>query len=101
MTSAVGPQDSPATVLPEQKKSLQARLARVEGQLRGIQRMIEREEDCEAIAQQVAAARGALNRAFAEIVSCALQHRVLEAGEAGVDTREKLAEITRLIARYS
>ena len=91
----------PATVSSAQKRSLKARLARVEGQLRGIQRMIDREEDCEAIAQQVAAARGALNRAFAEIVSCALEHRVLEAGEPGVDTREKLAEITRLIARYS
>lgn len=90
----------PATVSSDQKRSLKARLARVEGQLRGIQRMIDREEDCEAIAQQVAAARGALNRTFAEIVSCALEHRLLEVGGQGEETRTRLAEITRLIARY-
>ena len=41
----------------EKKKSLCARLARVEGQLRGIQRLIDGDADCEKIAQQLAAAR--------------------------------------------
>lgn len=33
------------------RKKLVDRLARVEGQLRGIQKMITRKDDCEAIAQ--------------------------------------------------
>ncbi|MDH3255358.1 MAG: metal-sensitive transcriptional regulator, partial [Acidobacteriota bacterium] len=49
------------SVAPEEHKRLLDRLARVEGQLRGIQKMIHQEAECEAIAQQLAAARGALN----------------------------------------
>ena len=45
------------------------RLARIEGQIRGLQAMIRRDEDCEAIAQQFAAARKALGEmAQADIV---------------------------------
>ena len=66
-----------AVVPIEDKKRLLARLARVEGQLRGIQKMISDDEDCERIAQQLAAARGALNKAFSDQISCAYgrQHR--------------------------
>ncbi|WP_220359294.1 metal-sensitive transcriptional regulator [Alkalilimnicola ehrlichii] len=46
------------------KKALLARLARIEGQIRGIRRMIDEDESCEAVAQQLAASRKALNKAF-------------------------------------
>ena len=48
------PETAPGTVSEEDKKTLIDRLARVEGQLRGVQRMIADEKDCEAIAQQLA-----------------------------------------------
>ena len=48
----------------EQKKALCARLARAEGQLRGIQRLIQDDADCEKIAGQLAAARKALDKSF-------------------------------------
>jgi DNA-binding FrmR family transcriptional regulator len=38
------------------------RLRRVEGQVRGLQRMVEEERDCEAIVTQLMAARAALDR---------------------------------------
>lgn len=38
------------------------RLKRVEGQIRGLQRMVEQERDCEAILTQLVAARAALDR---------------------------------------
>jgi DNA-binding FrmR family transcriptional regulator len=38
------------------------RLKRVEGQVRGLQRMVEEERDCEAIITQLMAARSALDR---------------------------------------
>lgn len=89
----------PATVSEEEKKALIDRLARVEGQLRGVQRMIAEEKRCEAIAQQLAAARGALNKAFAELIACAFQHRLaaLPEDERG---RDQISEIIQLLAKY-
>ena len=90
--------ETPGTVSDEDKKTLIDRLARVEGQLRGVQRMIADEKDCEAIAQQLAAARGALNKAFAELIACAFQHRLMAAG--GDDDRDHVSEIVQLLAKY-
>jgi DNA-binding FrmR family transcriptional regulator len=55
------------------KKDLINRLRRVEGQLRGIQAMIEKGADCEAITQQLSASRRALDKAFYHVLSCAIQ----------------------------
>ena len=46
------------------KKALVMRLKRIEGQLRGIQNLIESGSDCEAVAQQMSASRKALDKAF-------------------------------------
>jgi DNA-binding FrmR family transcriptional regulator len=58
----------------EDKKAMDARLARVEGQVRAVRRMIDEDETCESIAQQLSAARRALDRAFYEMVSCMIRH---------------------------
>ena len=57
---------------PERKKALLLRLKRVEGQLRGIQRLIEADADCEQVAQQLAAARKALDKSFFMMVGCVM-----------------------------
>ena len=44
------------------RAALLSRLKRVEGQVRGIQAMIERNDECEKVAQQMSAARKALDR---------------------------------------
>ena len=90
---------TPGTVSDKDKKTLIDRLARIEGQLRGVQRMIADEKDCEAIAQQLAAARGALNKAFAELIACAFQHRLQAKGD-GDDDRDYVSEIVQLLAKY-
>ncbi len=56
----------------EQKKALRARLARIEGQLGGLQRSLELETDCELMAQQLSAARKALDKAFFVLIGCAI-----------------------------
>jgi CsoR family transcriptional regulator, copper-sensing transcriptional repressor len=61
------------------KKALCMRLARVEGQLRGLQRQIEEEEDCQKIAQQLSAARKALDKAFFTMVACVIEQGDLPA----------------------
>ena len=74
----------------ESKKAMDSRLARIEGQVRGVRRMIGENEPCEDIAQQLAAARRALDRAFYEMVSCMIRE------EPPAD-RNRVAE---LLARF-
>jgi len=59
----------------QQKKDLLHRLARIEGQLRGVQKLIamaEQPSDCDAVAQQLAAARKALDRSFVQLLSSSM-----------------------------
>jgi CsoR family transcriptional regulator, copper-sensing transcriptional repressor len=58
---------------PAKKKALCARLARIEGQLRGVQRLVEADADCHAIAQQLSAARKALDKSFYTMVACMIE----------------------------
>ncbi len=83
------------------KKRLVDRLARVEGQLRGVQKMIEREDGCEKIAQQLAAARGGLNKAFFDLMACAFETKLGSDGDCPPDIRQKLADLTTLLAKYA
>jgi CsoR family transcriptional regulator, copper-sensing transcriptional repressor len=64
----------PTLTDPTQKKGMLSRLARVEGQLRGIQKMLHEEQDCEKIAQQLSASRKALDKAFFNMVACVMEH---------------------------
>lgn len=83
------------------QKALLARLARVEGQIRGIRRMIEEDADCEAVAQQLAASRKALNKAFFEMMACTIERDVMPDEDLDETSREKLYELTRLLAKYA
>jgi DNA-binding FrmR family transcriptional regulator len=58
-----------------QKTDLLHRLARIEGQLRGVQKLIalaDQPSDCDAVAQQMAAARKALDRAFVQLLTSSI-----------------------------
>lgn len=83
------------------KTQVLTRLRRAEGQVRAVQAMVEREEDCERIAQQLAAARKALDRAFFDMMACMMQ-RELEAASAASSSKRKarLGEFRELLARY-
>ncbi|RFA26401.1 hypothetical protein CAI21_17100 [Alkalilimnicola ehrlichii] len=82
------------------RKALLARLARVEGQVRAIRRMIETGESCEAVAQQLAASRTAMSKAFCEMMACAIEHEIDIDGSLGEPAQQKLSELTRLLTRY-
>jgi DNA-binding FrmR family transcriptional regulator len=83
----------------KQQDGLVMRLKRVEGQLRGIQAMIAAGEDCEKVAQQLAASRKALDKAFFNVLACAIQAEpAAGAGKAGVERRLKHA--AELLARF-
>ena len=65
----------------EARRELVLRLKRVEGQIRGVAGMIEAAADCEQVAQQLTAARKALDRAFYELMACAIQHPQFSANQ--------------------
>jgi DNA-binding FrmR family transcriptional regulator len=52
------------------------RLRRAEGQLRGIQRMVEAGDACLAIASQMAAVRKALDSAYVRMTVCFMQQEL-------------------------
>jgi DNA-binding FrmR family transcriptional regulator len=85
----------------EDKKELQDRLARIEGQIRGIREMIEREESCELVAQQLAAVREALNKAFAHMVASTIQHNCSGGQMEDPAAQAKLLSLVRILMRYS
>ncbi len=58
----------------EQTRALLSRLRRAEGQVRAVIRLIEEHQDCDAVAQQLTAARKALDRTFYALVGCAVEH---------------------------
>ncbi len=73
------------------------RLGKIEGQVRGVARMIEGRRDCEAVLTQVLAIRAALDRTAAAVstayVSDCLRGETMEVAEA------RLARIISLLAR--
>ena len=66
----------------QDKKDLVNRLKRAEGQIRGVQRMIEDERDCEAILQQLTAVRSALHTASLALARVYATECLTEAGDA-------------------
>jgi DNA-binding FrmR family transcriptional regulator len=56
--------------------AIRTRLRRIEGQVAGLHRMLETGRDCSEIAQQVAAARAALDRVAIDLVAAGLERCV-------------------------
>ena len=87
---------------PEDKKELATRLTRIEGQIGGIREMIEREESCEQVAQQLAAAREALSKTFSDLMARTIERTCLmNDGADPAAVRAKLSEIVKILAKYS
>ncbi|MHC4291267.1 MAG: metal-sensitive transcriptional regulator [Planctomycetota bacterium] len=74
-------------------------LRRIEGQVRGVQRMVEEKKYCVDILTQISAIKGALARVEENILRKHLQHCVTDAVKGGTETerQEKLEEIVNLL----
>ena len=84
----------------EQKDAVLRRLRRIEGQVRGLQRMVEEDRYCIDVLDQVAAATRALQSVALELVDDHLAHCVAGAVQAGdEDATAKLDEASAAIAR--
>lgn len=82
----------------QHRDSLLKRLARIEGQIRGLQTLIRNTEDCELIAQQFSAARKALDRAYQELLICLVEDTMLDTEKDGA---EKLTDVRKIFTKYT
>lgn len=78
------------------------RLRRIEGQVRGLQKMVEERRYCVDILTQIEAATAALARVQDRILEAHLNHCVADAleGEDRAARREKVEEVVTLLKKY-
>ena len=85
----------------DDKEALQKRLRRVEGQVRGLQRMVEEDRYCIDILEQVSAATKALQAVALVLLDDHLAHCVSAAvRQVGGEATENLNEASAAIARH-
>jgi DNA-binding FrmR family transcriptional regulator len=84
----------------ETKDAHLRRLRRIEGQIRGLARMVENDEYCIDILTQVSAATRALQAVSVSLLDEHLRHCVTEAiTEGGATAQDKITEASDAIAR--
>jgi DNA-binding FrmR family transcriptional regulator len=90
-----------ATTAGDQRSATLARLSRIEGQVRGVRRMIEEERACAEVLPQLRSVINALCRVQDNVLHQHLRRCVRESFEAGSDERDrKTEEIFTLLSRY-
>ena len=86
----------------EERRSTLNRLARIEGQVRGIRRMVEDDEYCIDILTQIAAVTTALDRVGLAVLDEHVRGCVRDAMlEGGVDAQEKTRELLEAVERFT
>ena len=77
------------------KDEMIARLRRIEGQVRGIQRMLHEGRDCTEVAQQMGAARAAIERAYMQLVAAGLEQCLRRDLEGDPGAKSALRKVSR------
>lgn len=75
------------------------RLRRVEGQVRGVLKMMEEEKSCKDVVSQLSAVRSAVDKAIAYIVATNLEKCILEEKETGNETGKLVQEAVELLIK--
>jgi len=84
----------------EERRALVLRLRRVEGQVRGVQQLIEKEAPCELVAQQLSAARRALDKVFYMMMACMIEQQVTEDSSPKA-LHADVRKLTDMLSKYS
>lgn len=86
-------------VVAKAKPDLLRRLRRIEGQARGIARMLEEGRDCGEIVTQVAAMKAATEQVGVAMIACLMEAAVRSAVHDGEDSRVAVELCTKLLAK--
>lgn len=83
----------------KQTRQVVSRLARIEGHVHAIKRMIEQGQPCADVLMQIAAVRSALDRAAKLLLADHMEHCVLDSSRGG-DPKELLLELHKALERF-
>ncbi len=83
----------------EYTQAMKNRLRRMEGQIRGILKMMEEGKPCKEVVSQMSAVRNALDRAIGVVVSSNLEACIREEIAKGEDTSKTIKEAVDLLVR--
>jgi CsoR family transcriptional regulator, copper-sensing transcriptional repressor len=82
----------------EHQRDVVNRLKRIEGQVRALVEMVESGRPCEDVAQQMSAARKAMDKAFYRMMACTVMEAVAVSDN---DTFKEVERSTRILERYA
>ena len=82
------------------KELLQNRLRRIEGQVRGVQRMVDEEAYCIDVLTQIASVVAALEKVGTILLRDHVEHCVRESIEKGERADERIDELTAAVERF-
>ncbi len=85
---------------PDNHRDVVNRLKRVEGQVRGLIEMVENGRGCEEVAQQMSAARKAMDKAFYRMMACSVMEAV-SASDSEVAAILQIERSTRILEKYA
>lgn len=103
MVMATNPSHRRGPADPDARKNVLNQLKRIEGQIRGLQRMVEDDRYCPEILVQVSAAQEALRKVSQVLLRTHLNHCVTSAIQSGDDRRAQAIydELSDLFNKYA
>lgn len=82
-------------------KDLKNRLSRIEGQARGVQRLIDEQADCEKVLIQLAAMKAAVDQVGMKVLGCYMAEAVSTHVKNGEDPSEAIEAAIKLMGKLS
>ncbi|OOG87359.1 hypothetical protein B0E41_04120 [Hydrogenophaga sp. A37] len=98
--AATTPPSTSAAFRFEHQRDVVNRLKRIEGQVRGLIDMVESGRPCEDVAQQMSAARKAMDKAFYRMMACSVMEAV-SVSESEDETFREVERSTRILEKYA
>ena len=83
----------------QDKAEVQVRLKRIEGQIRGLQRLVDEDTYCIDILTQISAVSAALRKVAVQLLDDHIRHCVAESVATGSDPESKISEATAAVGR--
>ncbi|ADC50732.1 MULTISPECIES: metal-sensitive transcriptional regulator [Alkalihalophilus] len=83
----------------EYTQEMKNRLKRIEGQVRGVLRLMEEGQDCKSVITQMSATKSAMDRAMAFVIAKNMQQCILDQVEKGEDADQVVEEAIQLLVK--
>ena len=90
---------TPLDATEEERRRIVNRLRRLEGQIRGLQTMVENGKDCEAVLTQIMAAKSALNQVGLHIIGHSMKTCLVD--DKITDRDQLVDEAIKVFLKYS